>query len=183
MQSYQLKKSTKEVINCPRMLVRSSFKKNIFLFLTFISILANGYAQDLSNNPGSNHGNKFEQLGMLLPDPNGTRTASGAPGAKYWQQQTDYNIKCELDVKALKLQGSETATYHNNSPDELSYLWVQLNENSRSNVNNANFQRSTTMPETIISTQAVDRATASVENNGLGINITKVTDASGKPIA
>jgi hypothetical protein len=46
-------------------------------------------AQDIHNNPGSNHGNKFEQLGTILPTPNEQRTASGAPGAKYWQQRAD----------------------------------------------------------------------------------------------
>ncbi len=54
-----------------------------------------GWAQDIQNNPGSNHGNKFEQLGTLLPTPNEYRTASGAPGPKYWQQRADYNITCQ----------------------------------------------------------------------------------------
>ena len=44
-------------------------------------------AQNIQNNPGSNHGNKFEQLGTILPTPNEYRTASGAPGPKYWQQR------------------------------------------------------------------------------------------------
>ena len=61
------------------------------------------YAQDIQNNPGSNHGNKFEQLGTILPTPNEYRTASGAPGPKYWQQRCDYDIKCELDETKLKL--------------------------------------------------------------------------------
>jgi len=76
-------------------------------------------AQNIQNNPGSNHGNKFEQLGTILPTPNEQRTASGAPGAKYWQQRADYDIKCALDEKALKLTGKETITYYNNSPDPL----------------------------------------------------------------
>jgi hypothetical protein len=63
-------------------------------------------AQNIQNNPGSNHGNKFEQLGTILPTPNEQRTASGAPGVKYWQQRADYNIKCELDEKNLSLKGS-----------------------------------------------------------------------------
>ena len=67
-------------------------------------------AQNLQNNPNSNHGNKFEQLGSILPTPNEYRTASGAPGPKYWQQRADYNIKCELDEQNLKLTGSETIT-------------------------------------------------------------------------
>ena len=46
-------------------------------------------AQNTQNNPASNHGNKFEQLGTILPTPNEYRTASGAPGPKYWQQRCD----------------------------------------------------------------------------------------------
>jgi hypothetical protein len=51
----------------------------------------------IQNNANSNHANKFEQLGTILPTPNEQRTASGAPGTKYWQQRVDYDIKCELD--------------------------------------------------------------------------------------
>ena len=103
-------------------------------------------AQNIMNNPGSNHGNKFEQLGTILPTPNEYRTASGAPGTKYWQQRCDYNIKCELDEKNLKLVGSETLTYYNNSPDVLTYLWLQLDENEHSTVNNANYDDASTLP-------------------------------------
>src|SRR5271170_5178477 len=132
--------------------------KKVFTAL-FITCIATGavVAQDIQNNPGSNHGNKFEQLGTILPTPNEQRTASGAPGAKYWQQRADYNIKCSLDEKALKLTGSETITYYNNSPDPLDYLWMQLDENQHSNLDNANYQSSTTMPK-VASTMALERA-------------------------
>jgi hypothetical protein len=86
-------------------------KKTFVLFSLIISIVC--IAQ---NNPGSNHANKFEQLGTTLPSPNEYRTASGAPGPKYWQQRCDYNIKAELDEKNLSLTGSETVSYYNNSP-------------------------------------------------------------------
>ena len=55
--------------------------------LALFSSLAS--AQNLRNNPNSNHGNKFEQLGIILPDANSYRTASGAPGHEYWQQRAD----------------------------------------------------------------------------------------------
>ena len=97
-------------------------------------------AQLIQNNPGSNHGNKFEQLGTILPTPNEYRSASGVPGPAYWQQKVDYIIRCTLDETNLKLTGSETITYHNNSPDVLNYLWFQLDENQHSTVNNANYQ-------------------------------------------
>jgi hypothetical protein len=73
--------------------------------------------------------NKFEQLGTMLPTPNVYRTASGAPGHLYWQQKADYDIKVELDDVHQKIKGYETITYHNNSPDHLEYLWVQLDQN------------------------------------------------------
>jgi hypothetical protein len=68
--------------------------------------------------------NKFSQMYDLLATPNMFRTASGAPGPAYYQQQADYKIDVELDDKNSKLSGSETITYYNNSPDTLSYLWV-----------------------------------------------------------
>jgi hypothetical protein len=57
------------------------------------------------------------------------RTASGAPGHEYWQQRADYRIRASLDEAKRAIQGSETVTYHNNSPDTLNYLWVQLDQN------------------------------------------------------
>ncbi|MGQ7853218.1 M1 family metallopeptidase [Pedobacter sp. WC2501] len=135
-------------------------------------------AQNIQNNPGSNHGNKFEQLGTILPTPNEQRTASGAPGVKYWQQRADYNIKCELDEKNLLLTGSETITYTNNSPDPLTYIWLQLDENEHSTDKNANYQDATKMP-LMGTTKNLDQISATA-NNGDGINITKLTDATGK---
>ena len=76
---------------------------------------------------------KFEQLGTLLPTPNNYRSASGAPGKDYWQQRADYDMKIFLDDENQKLIGSEKITYYNNSPDNLSYLWVQLDQNVRAN--------------------------------------------------
>ena len=63
------------------------------------------------------------------PAANDVRRASGAPGAKYWQQQVDYTIKVSLDTTTHRLSGSEVVTYHNNSPDKLAYLWFQLDQN------------------------------------------------------
>jgi hypothetical protein len=72
---------------------------------------------------------KFRQLDELLPTPTSVRTASGAPGHEYWQQRADYRIRASLDEAKRAIQGSETVTYHNNSPDTLNYLWVQLDQN------------------------------------------------------
>ncbi len=72
---------------------------------------------------------KFRQLDELLPTPNTIRTASGAPGHAYWQQRADYTIRATLDEAKRAISASETVSYHNNSPDTLNYLWVQLDQN------------------------------------------------------
>lgn len=74
---------------------------------------------------------KFHQLYEELPTPNVYRNAAGAPGHKYWQQRADYDMKLELDDAKQTITGDETITYYNNSPDALSYLWVQLDQNVR----------------------------------------------------
>jgi hypothetical protein len=156
--------------------------KKVFTSLFFtLSIAGFVKAQDIQNNPTSNHGNKFEQLGTILNTPNEQRTASGAPGAKYWQQRADYDIKCDLDEKNLKLTGSETITYYNNSPDPLDYIWLQLDENQHNNFDNANYQQSTTMPKGA-GTLQLDRAAKSDADNGYGDKIMSITDALGKSI-
>jgi hypothetical protein len=72
---------------------------------------------------------KFRQLEEILPTPTEYRTGSGAPGHRYWQQRADYKIDVELDDAHQRIIGSETITYYNNSPDTLTYLWLQLDQN------------------------------------------------------
>ncbi|GAB3936865.1 M1 family metallopeptidase [Mucilaginibacter myungsuensis] len=152
--------------------------------LTSASIVGSAIAQDIQNNPGSNHGNKFEQLGTILTTPNEQRTASGAPGNKYWQQRADYNIKATLDEKKLLLTGSETVTYFNNSPDPLTYIWLQLDENQHNTFKNSGYQTSSVMPRGGASTATIDKNAGrnGDVDNGYGINILKLTDALGKKI-
>jgi len=156
--------------------------KKIF-FVCCLQLIAISFlsAQDTKNNAASNHGNKFEQLGNILPTGNEYRTAGGAPGPKYWQQRCDYDIKCELDEKNLKLSGSETITYYNNSPDVLPYLWFQLDENEHSSKNNAGYPEASTMSNKISSDNA-EGMIGSTKPNDFGINIVKLTDAAGAPI-
>ena len=87
--------------------------------------------QDASQQQRPEWKGKFEQLGSLLPTPNTHRTASGAPGKDYWQQQADYDISVTLNDQNQTITGEETITYHNNSPDKLDYLWLQLDQNVR----------------------------------------------------
>lgn len=72
---------------------------------------------------------KFAQLDQMLPTPNNYRAASGAPGHAYYQQKADYKMTLVLDDAKQRLDGVETITYTNNSPDPLAYLWLQLDQN------------------------------------------------------
>jgi hypothetical protein len=138
-------------------------------------------AQNIKNNPMSNHGNKFEQLGTILPTANEYRTASGAPGGKYWQQKADYNIEATLDEKNLMLIGKEVVTYHNNSPDKLNYLWLQLDENQHDPKSDNNFFDSNKM-NSPADFNAVKGMDVNETLKGLGDQILSVTDELGKPI-
>lgn len=156
-------------------------RRMLFALCLQLFICSAMMAQNTQNNPGSNHGNKFEQLGSILPTPNEYRSASGAPGPKYWQQRADYDIKCTLDETNLKLIGSETITYFNNSPDILTYLWLQLDENQHSTVNNSGYQTSNTMPDQTTD-RFIERMEENKTDNGYGVKITKMTDATGKSL-
>ncbi|MFM1755983.1 MAG: hypothetical protein RL621_907 [Bacteroidota bacterium] len=154
-------------------------KKLLMLVFSVMALVATSIAQDIRNNPTSNHGNKFEQLGTILPTPNEYRTASGAPGPKYWQQRADYDIKATLDEKNLMLHGAETVTYFNNSPDVLTYIWLQLDENEHSSVKNAGYAEGSALNRSF-SPSAIDKLADEKKDNGYGVNILKATDALGK---
>jgi hypothetical protein len=66
---------------------------------------------------------------LVLPEANDQRRVNGAPGPKYWQQRADYSIRATLDTAARRLTGSLTIRYTNNSPDTLTHLWMQLDQN------------------------------------------------------
>ena len=110
-------------------------KKLQVLILSIVCISTSFYAQELDQKketqPGHYNISKFKQLKEELPTPNKQHTASGAPGYEYTQQQVDYKMSIILDDANQKLYGEETITYHNNSRDNLEYLWVQLDQNMR----------------------------------------------------
>jgi hypothetical protein len=109
------------------------FRNSIFIIsiLFFqVSVQAQSGSDSLRVS-GHTNTNKFKQLKQELATPNTFRTASGAPGRDYYQQQVDYDMDIELDDAKQKLYGKEEITYTNNSPDALRYLWVQLDQNIR----------------------------------------------------
>ncbi|MGX7668225.1 M1 family aminopeptidase [Flavobacterium pedocola] len=58
-----------------------------------------------------------------------TRSASGQPGPKYWQNKADYSLTATLNEQTSEITGSEILTYTNNSPDKLAFLWMHLDQN------------------------------------------------------
>jgi hypothetical protein len=154
-------------------------KKFILLFSLPLSL----FAQVIQNNPGSNHGNKFEQLGpAYLQDVNEYRTASGAPGPKYWQQRADYTIEVVLDEKNTSIEGYETITYFNQSPNDLNYLWLQLDENQHDpSVDSHNFDGSK-LGSTITDKDLIP-FNYKETNKDLGDKIISVTDHNNKALA
>lgn len=150
-----------------------------FVALLGFAALTLGLRGQQQNNPASNHGNKFEQLGTLLSDPNVYRTASGAPGHQYWQQKADYVIDVEVDDQNQRVIGSETITYTNNSPDPLRYLWLQLDENEhKADAESKKFDESA-LDEQVTTAQLRQLIG---NNKDLGVKILKVADGSGKAL-
>jgi hypothetical protein len=117
----------------------------------------------------------------MLASPNEYRDASGAPGPNYWQQRADYVIECTLDVDNQRLDGSEVITYHNNSPNTLSYIWLQLDENQHAaDANNQRFEPSSIAPA--MSEEQLRSLEPWRELDKFGVNIEAVTQKDGSPL-
>lgn len=86
------------------------------------------FAQGIQQTKGS-YQDKFRQLDEVLPTANVYRNAAGGPGHEYWQQEVDYDIDVSLDEENQRITGTEVINYQNNSPDTLTYLWFQLDQN------------------------------------------------------
>ena len=99
------------------------------LLLTAAFLLVDVAFADAIRQTKSDHYDAFRQLDVDLPTPNVYRTASGAPGAQYWQQRADHSIKVTLDEENRSITASQSIRYTNNSPDTLRYIWIQLDQN------------------------------------------------------
>jgi hypothetical protein len=102
-------------------------KKTIFFlfYLSFFIVSHNCFSQDSSTY---DHNKVFDPL-FFTSNGNEYRSASGAPGPKYWQNSANYVIHATLDEKDTTLKGTVSINYTNNSPDTLNYLWLQLDQN------------------------------------------------------
>ncbi|HEY6956395.1 MAG TPA: M1 family metallopeptidase [Flavisolibacter sp.] len=97
--------------------------KRICLFLTANCLAIIGFTQS-----------KYDQHKAFDPQfypvaANEYRSASGQPGPKYWQNRADYKIACTLDTANHSVSGTVEITYTNNSPDNLNFLWLQVDQN------------------------------------------------------
>ncbi len=158
-------------------------KQSKYLVLSMMFLVSGiSFAQEEAKEEvregGHNNTNKFRQLYQEFSTPNQYRTASGAPGHAYYQQKADYKIDLELDDKNQKISGQETITYTNNSPDDLEYLWMQLDQNvrakdSQSHLKNGGGVPAADQPGTFIGKHF------GAKFDG-GFNIQEVKDANGK---
>jgi Peptidase family M1 domain len=125
---------------------------------------------------------KFEQLGSgEIPTPNRYRSASGSPGPDYWQQQADYSIDVEVNDETQVLTGRETITYHNNSPETLDYLWLQLDQNMLAKNSLANMSQPGRIYDSI---PAYFLSYANINASGYegGFTIQSISDMKGAPL-
>jgi hypothetical protein len=153
--------------------------KKIGFFLFSLVFAANSFAQ--TTKEGHTNKNKFRQLKQELPTPNSERTASGAPGKKYTQQKVDYVMDITLDDDNTKITGAETITYHNNSTDDLSYLWVQLDQNVRAADSKTPDISSSSIPKKM--NKAKFEKSFPEERFDGGFNIMSVTNKDGSKLS
>ena len=156
-------------------------KKLKYYCLTILFVASGLSAQEVAKQerqPGHKNENKFKELYDEFATPNMFRTGSGAPGPGYYQQQADYKMNLELDDVNSKLSGYETITYTNNSPDELKYLWVQLDQNMR-----APDSKSPLIEKGGVALKPSLFAKTYIDNTfERGFNIEQVTEVNGNPL-
>ncbi|MBL4660619.1 MAG: M1 family metallopeptidase [Alcanivoracaceae bacterium] len=136
----------------------------------------------IQNASPANTPDKFRQLEEILPTPNDQRIASGAPGPEYWQQRADYVIEVTLDDDKQRITGSELITYYNNSPHELSYLWLQLDQNRFAKDSDSYLTEAAPKDIKEFTYQAYDRLLEMEKFEG-GSHILAIKDQQGQALA
>lgn len=157
--------------------IKYCFASLLFLFAAVVS----AQEEEKVKEQGHTNQSKFKQLYEEFATPNTYRSASGAPGPDYYQQQADYVMNIELDDANHRIFGEETITYTNNSPDDLEYLWVQLDQNIRTKDSKARLKNGGGVP---LAEQAGAFAGKYMgEPFDGGFIIEAVKDAAGKPLS
>ena len=160
-------------------------KKITYVFTSFLMLFAAvAFAQaqeaEVTKEGGHTNQSKFRQLYQEFATPNSYRSASGAPGPNYYQQQADYKMDITLDDKNAKIYGEETITYTNNSPDVLEFLWVQLDQNVRTKDTKSALRDGGGVPLAAPTSSFV--SSYMKESFDGGFNIEFVKDANGRPL-
>jgi hypothetical protein len=122
----------------------------------------------------------FRQLDVDLPTPNVYRTASGAPGENYWQQEASHNIEVALDEQNHRIDASQTIRYTNNSPHTLSYIWLQLDQNRHRDVSAARLTETAIDDQLSYRTLQRQQRFQDIEH---GFEIEQVADGRGRALA
>ncbi len=159
--------------------MKNKISKILFVLFSITSIIAQETPK--AKEKGHEDTNKFRQMYDLLATPNMYRTASGAPGPEYYQQQADYKIDVELDDKNAKLFGKETITYTNNAKESLDYLWIQLDQNIAAKTSKSPLVENGKV-DAAISAQGFSRKYLEDKFDG-GFKIDYVKDSKGNPIS
>jgi hypothetical protein len=102
-------------------------RKIRFILPAFLLLLQMGYAQTSGNSHFDQH--KVFDPFFYPSQATATRSAGGEPTSRYWGNRADYKINATLDTTDHSINGSVTITYTNNSPDNLPFLWLQLDQN------------------------------------------------------
>ncbi|SHH10633.1 M1 family metallopeptidase [Flagellimonas flava] len=160
--------------------IKYCFASILFLFGALVMAQEEGESKE-GREPGHLNQSRFKQLYEEFSTPNTYRSASGAPGPDYYQQRADYKMNLELDDKNAKLYGEETVTYYNNSPDDLEFLWVQLDQNVRAKNSKSPLRNGSGV--NMAYTAGNFTSTYVTEPFDGGFNIEYVKDANGKPLS
>lgn len=139
-------------------------------------------AQPLENPKHTDRLDRFYQLDSWLPTPNAFRTASGQPGPGYWQQRADYQIDVTLDDANQRIEGVSRIRYHNRSPHELRYVWIQLDQNLYRPDADAVTAQTAPSLESRIQFSRVQSILARIAFDG-GYTVESVTDGEGKDLS
>ena len=150
----------------------------LFFYLSMLTLFCQkSFSQ---THIGHKNENKFKQLYEEFMTPNNYRTASGAPGNLYYQQKVDYDMDIILDEKKNKIFGEAKITYHNNSPDDLTYLWIQLDQNIRKSDATALLKNPSSAPEVEVASTFLKKYL--VEPFDGGFNIEYLKEIDGKKL-
>ena len=153
--------------------------RTLTLALSVVLLIADGAHADAIRQTKGDYYDAFRQLDVDLPTPNVYRTASGAPGERYWQQEASHNIKVTLDEARHRIDATQTIRYVNNSPDTLRYLWLQLDQNRHKDTSAARLTATATEDQLTYGTLRREQRFKDIEH---GFEIEQVADGRGRDL-